>query len=332
MYAQDHDEQLPEAAAVWSSLDLDRKLTVCPTAGTKQPKAYGFNADLSGLAQGDIESPVKTVMLADALVPSSTNNVLYSTADIDTRHAKQVIVAGADGHVQLVKPVNGDLGEGLIAAGFWNLFAPWKVGLKMRKDPFVTAKVTVGSGCAQHYSDFTRFGAAGYWRCDGKSKRPAWAEALTVKSYLAAVETAAVGTTDTYNGNHYLGASDESRWYQHITTTVDGVKSQSNKCTGRNSVSHDGYECALILNDTRLHAVIPLVATHWDSGGPFTVTCTITEDGVPANTATTNASYMWDPTYCQLSFRATQVPSTVRVRLTFSAANAANGIHGFLFD
>jgi prepilin-type N-terminal cleavage/methylation domain-containing protein len=48
MYAQDREELLPEAAAVWGAINLDKGVLICPTAGKKQANGYGFKSFCPG--------------------------------------------------------------------------------------------------------------------------------------------------------------------------------------------------------------------------------------------------------------------------------------------
>jgi prepilin-type N-terminal cleavage/methylation domain-containing protein/prepilin-type processing-associated H-X9-DG protein len=98
IYAQDHEELLPAADSFWGSLGLDKGVLICPTYGTKYPIAYGFNAALGGKALGEIPEVSSTGLVCDS---TNSQNLLNSPADIATRHSNNVIVAYADGHVEV---------------------------------------------------------------------------------------------------------------------------------------------------------------------------------------------------------------------------------------
>ncbi|HOF90187.1 MAG TPA: prepilin-type N-terminal cleavage/methylation domain-containing protein, partial [Armatimonadota bacterium] len=65
MSAQDHDYMLPEAESVWRTLELDRKILICPTTGIKVRNAYVYNARYAGTALGKIKDPTAAMLIAD---------------------------------------------------------------------------------------------------------------------------------------------------------------------------------------------------------------------------------------------------------------------------
>jgi prepilin-type N-terminal cleavage/methylation domain-containing protein len=104
MYAQDHDEKLPQSSSMWTDIDVPAKVLQCPTAGKTVANAYVYNNDLSGLALGANQSPVTTLMVADgqhtAGTPAGTyDNILYSENDFSFRHSNTIVSAYLDGHV-----------------------------------------------------------------------------------------------------------------------------------------------------------------------------------------------------------------------------------------
>jgi prepilin-type N-terminal cleavage/methylation domain-containing protein/prepilin-type processing-associated H-X9-DG protein len=90
MDAQDHEEVLPSADEVWGAINLDKRVLICPTAGTKQANGYLYNPACSGVAVGDIRDPTTCWLTADA-----KNGI------IDPRHSGKLIASYADGHVAL---------------------------------------------------------------------------------------------------------------------------------------------------------------------------------------------------------------------------------------
>jgi prepilin-type processing-associated H-X9-DG protein len=99
MYAQDHEELLPTADAVWGGIGMDKGVLVCPTAGTKILNGYAFNANLSGIALGEITNPTGTAVVGDSL---AADNLAYTgPGDLDMRHGGKVICAFSDGHVEI---------------------------------------------------------------------------------------------------------------------------------------------------------------------------------------------------------------------------------------
>jgi prepilin-type N-terminal cleavage/methylation domain-containing protein/prepilin-type processing-associated H-X9-DG protein len=110
MYAQDHDETLPDASNVWVELNVDRNILMCPTKGKKVTNAYVYMADLSGMALGDITDPPGEMMTADgqhaatSAAPATYDNCAYTIDDLDARHSNKYLASFADGHVQIVDP------------------------------------------------------------------------------------------------------------------------------------------------------------------------------------------------------------------------------------
>jgi prepilin-type N-terminal cleavage/methylation domain-containing protein/prepilin-type processing-associated H-X9-DG protein len=98
MHAQDHDELLPEASELWGTLQLDKGILVCPTAGKAVKGAYVYNGTLSAAALGDIALPDSTVMTGDGTGTSSSPAV-FTVDAFALRHSKKVIVSYVDGHV-----------------------------------------------------------------------------------------------------------------------------------------------------------------------------------------------------------------------------------------
>ena len=116
MYAQEHDETLPTADIIWSSLDLGNDVLMCPTKGKVQANGYVFNVNLSGMPLGEIDDPTKEIVTADgnyvssvpvlATAPYSANsitsqpilNVAYFPTDLDPRHSSRSIASYLDGH------------------------------------------------------------------------------------------------------------------------------------------------------------------------------------------------------------------------------------------
>jgi prepilin-type N-terminal cleavage/methylation domain-containing protein/prepilin-type processing-associated H-X9-DG protein len=111
LFAQDHEELLPDAASVWGDLALDKGVLVCPTAGKKVTNGYVYNSFVSGKALGDLVAPAAQVLVADGAhagtaAPLTHANIAYALADLHMRHSKKVITAYADGHVEQSTTVN----------------------------------------------------------------------------------------------------------------------------------------------------------------------------------------------------------------------------------
>jgi prepilin-type N-terminal cleavage/methylation domain-containing protein/prepilin-type processing-associated H-X9-DG protein len=109
MYAQDHDEELPDASNVWTELNIDRNILMCPTKGKKVANAYVYNDDYSSKAIGEITEPASALLTADGqhaatttTTPVTYDNVAYSLDDIDTRHNNKYVATFVDGHVAVM--------------------------------------------------------------------------------------------------------------------------------------------------------------------------------------------------------------------------------------
>jgi prepilin-type N-terminal cleavage/methylation domain-containing protein/prepilin-type processing-associated H-X9-DG protein len=102
MYAQDHDELLPDAATVWGSINMDKGVLVCPTAGSKVANGYGYSNFIAGKALGEVESPSTEPMVMDS---KAAGNLVKSGGDVDFRHngGKVAICAYCDGHAETPK-------------------------------------------------------------------------------------------------------------------------------------------------------------------------------------------------------------------------------------
>jgi prepilin-type N-terminal cleavage/methylation domain-containing protein/prepilin-type processing-associated H-X9-DG protein len=107
MYAQDHEEMLPEETTVWSSSSLDPGVLVCPSKGKNTPNGYVYSMMVAGRSLGDIGDPSKSAMIADGAhtvtATEAATNVAYSAQDFDlTRHSGKMISAFVDGHCESI--------------------------------------------------------------------------------------------------------------------------------------------------------------------------------------------------------------------------------------
>jgi prepilin-type N-terminal cleavage/methylation domain-containing protein len=112
MYAQDHEECLPNSSTVWQDIKVDSGVLRCPTAGASITNAYFYNAGshLSGKALGSIADPSGTMMTADGVANIITPGFLDDVSDMSAgkslsqliafnRHSNAIIVSCVDGHV-----------------------------------------------------------------------------------------------------------------------------------------------------------------------------------------------------------------------------------------
>jgi prepilin-type N-terminal cleavage/methylation domain-containing protein/prepilin-type processing-associated H-X9-DG protein len=121
MYAQDHDEMLPDGDGAWGAVSLDKGVLVCPTAGPKLANGYVYSMLVAGMALGEIADPVISCLTADgshtvtATAPAA--NAAYIAADFQFRHSGKVIASYVDGHceMQSTSPINTTY-DGLLGA------------------------------------------------------------------------------------------------------------------------------------------------------------------------------------------------------------------------
>ncbi len=108
MYAQDHDELLPDTATFWGAISLDKGVLICPTAGTKVPNGYVYSSYVAGKALGEVASPSTTEVTGDGVggTNGTAANVAAAMTDFDPRHGGKYIFAYLDGHVALATVPN----------------------------------------------------------------------------------------------------------------------------------------------------------------------------------------------------------------------------------
>jgi prepilin-type N-terminal cleavage/methylation domain-containing protein/prepilin-type processing-associated H-X9-DG protein len=111
MWAQDHDEMLPDHSNVWPEINVDRNILMCPTKGKKVANAYVYAYAVSSVTLGELSDPTGTLLTMDgqhAATPASGNtpatydNVGYTVDDIDARHSNKFVCTFADGHVDIM--------------------------------------------------------------------------------------------------------------------------------------------------------------------------------------------------------------------------------------
>ncbi len=111
MYAQDHDEMLPDPANFWGAISLDRGVLVCATK-SRLTNGYAFNAAVGGKALGKIDPPNNVIVVGDGgvalsavttQVPQPLANVAYAAGDYDAgRHGGKMVAGFMDGHVEQI--------------------------------------------------------------------------------------------------------------------------------------------------------------------------------------------------------------------------------------
>jgi len=130
MKVQDNDELFPTTANLWGSINLDKGVLLCPTAGTKITNAYCVNAKWCGMALGEVTDPSGSFLVIDGIHPASTAtstfaatyaNIAYDMGDVDYRHNGKLIEGFVDGHVELSDIPIGEFG-GLPSVSGANLY------------------------------------------------------------------------------------------------------------------------------------------------------------------------------------------------------------------
>jgi len=120
MYAQDHDEMLPDSSGVWGAINVDKGVLKCPTK-SRLTNAYVYNNKWGGMALGKVDPPETSCLVGDgahADEPENANfyemydNVAYTSTDFDTaRHSGKAVFGYADGHVELSATPPGTSGK-----------------------------------------------------------------------------------------------------------------------------------------------------------------------------------------------------------------------------
>jgi len=200
IYAQDHEEKLPTADAYWGAISLDKGVLVCPTAGKKQPNGYGFNANIGGLALGELPSPETALLTGDAI--STANSLLTIPSDIAARHNNGAILAYADGHAVLASATSPAFLA--VCQGTEDLMADsgWIVN-GGTVDTNTYGKTTNGAFEVKGYGD-------GNWiyakRDVGATRQAAswWSISCMLKTY----QVNAFNASDTAGGGHNIAISD----------------------------------------------------------------------------------------------------------------------------
>jgi len=111
LFAQDHEEMLPDIASLWGALNMDKGVLVCPSKSALT-NGYLFNSAYGGLALGKIDPPQTAAFFADgyhaatdatAIKDATLAAIAYSSTDFDLRHGNKdkLIVSYADGHTEL---------------------------------------------------------------------------------------------------------------------------------------------------------------------------------------------------------------------------------------
>jgi prepilin-type N-terminal cleavage/methylation domain-containing protein/prepilin-type processing-associated H-X9-DG protein len=140
IYAQDHDDELPGTANVWSNISVDPGVLICPTKGKSATNGYVYNNVMGGYALGMINDPSEQFLTSDGNANPTTNtNIAMTGNDIDLRHSGQAIFSYADGHVGATNVLPFPFIRGMIA--WWKADA----GVEMTSSKVTTWKDQCGT-------------------------------------------------------------------------------------------------------------------------------------------------------------------------------------------
>ena len=146
MYAQDHDEMLPVTATVWTDLNLDPGVLICPTTGKTQPNGYVYNNYIGSLAVGKIADPTTAMVTADGYHNAAQAgdtypaNIFICQGDLYFNHSNKFIASYVDGHVGLAR-----------SPGIVLIDHPMICGCLCRVIPFVSGRFDPGAAFAVIY-------------------------------------------------------------------------------------------------------------------------------------------------------------------------------------
>jgi prepilin-type N-terminal cleavage/methylation domain-containing protein len=124
MFAQDHEELMPDETSVWKAINVDKGVLMCPTAGKNNLQPYIYSHYLSNASLGSFKDPMTTIVSADgahaatdarpagyvANAPAmiaTLDNVYYSIKDLTYIHTGTAVASYLDGHVTMVQPTRG---------------------------------------------------------------------------------------------------------------------------------------------------------------------------------------------------------------------------------
>lgn len=108
IWATEHDETMPDAATVWTDIDLGPRVLQCLTKGKRTANAYVYSSFVAGKSLGEISDPTLEILTADGLDNpqqfdgQQVSNILCWPADVEFRHSQRtaLIASFVDGHVE----------------------------------------------------------------------------------------------------------------------------------------------------------------------------------------------------------------------------------------
>ncbi len=363
MYIQDNDEKifpdpLNKAWSTYLKMYNEPSIYDCPSEdinGVNDNPEYGFNALLYGNALGDIKKPEVTLLTADLIVDGTTlaTNKTWGLRvtqgkdfDIAARHNKSAVVAGVDGHVDVitVKDPSTDVPGVLLAKG-WQLAGgggtPWIVYSPMTSIKKDTTNIIV---------DLSGYGSQGYWYTmswdpglptfsNVKKKIPSWIDTtgqgttgLNWKMYLMSDSSAAYTNTDwTNSGSAKIWGS----WNEHhaMAKMPTGENTDFFFCAKHWGLTARGAEVELKITDTDTHVATLLVAGEPGYGeGAVTIEAFKKSDPTKAISSKCDYAYGDRIVWGRLSFKADAIDDIIVLRLSYPAQGSWQGVTGVLFD
>jgi len=109
IFANDNDEMLPTAEAMWAGVQVDPHLLTCPTAGKGLRNGYVYLNARADMPLGKISNPTAAALTADGYHSPAAGtfaNIAYNTVDLAYRHNRKLIASFADGHAALLNSLN----------------------------------------------------------------------------------------------------------------------------------------------------------------------------------------------------------------------------------
>ncbi|HEX2951660.1 MAG TPA: endo-1,3-alpha-glucanase family glycosylhydrolase, partial [Armatimonadota bacterium] len=99
LYAKEHDNVLPAAPSVWTSIQVPAHTLQCPAVAGNH-RSYGFNMQVAGTALDKITEPSCEPLTADCDRADGSINL---AADVARRHENGYVSSFADGHAEYIK-------------------------------------------------------------------------------------------------------------------------------------------------------------------------------------------------------------------------------------
>jgi prepilin-type N-terminal cleavage/methylation domain-containing protein/prepilin-type processing-associated H-X9-DG protein len=323
MYAQDQDELLPTADAVWGAISLDKGVLVCPTAGTKVKNGYVYSSLVAGIALGEISDPTAEVLVADGKALSSAvakpaANVLYAPGDLDWRHNNGYIAAFVDGHAGLLTTAPS---FGLAALGSKNSVGAVTVTYNAAT-PTVPPVVTFPSGSLPKITVGSKGYVLPYWA--GVSP-PTSSGANPTKAFYSPF-------TDTYTTERF---SSGNGW-TGVNIIVNGTSATSsggNYGAVASNAAGSTLTVPITVTDTALHTLTILGGARFNSTPKSRYTLQTDTGAGPGREASASIEIPVDqaPNAMQFSFRF-KCTLTLTNLATHSDSYTKAGVAGLFFD